>query len=49
MDCWGERFELSSGAGDEETLMCAGACSEIVFPLSMGEGGITFGKTFGIL
>jgi len=49
MDCWGENFELSSEAGQVETLMCAGAGSKIFFPLTTGIGGLTFGKTSRVL
>ena len=49
MDCWGENFELSSGAGEDETLMCAGAGSEIFFPSTTGNGGSTLGKISRVL
>ena len=49
MDCWGENFELSSGAGQDETLMCAGAGSKLFFPLTTGIGGLIFGKTSRVL
>ena len=49
MDCWGENFELSSIAGEDETLMCAGAGSEIFFPSTTGKGGSTLGKISQVL